>query len=239
MSEDRPYWNMEVEPKFNTPEMRRIQDQKLVQRIKLLREKAPYFTQKFKELGIHEDKIKTFEEFRRIYPPFFKSDWRDFVEKYDGNIVAAMDDLLPINAYEDLNLKAQKLYQETDYLIVGNLWVHIFAAGQTLRGFENFMMDLIANQKMAHCLMENLMNVYMERVDRYAEAVGDYVQVIEVNDDLGTQFGPQLNPDLYRKMIKPYHRKLWNYVKEKTGCYLLLHSCGSVYDFIQDFIERL
>jgi len=153
---------------------------------------------------------------------YFKNfDWPDYLDE----------------TYEDLNRKAEKLYQESDYLIVGNLWVHIFAAGQALRGFENFMIDLIANQKLAHCLMENLMNVYMERVTRYAEAVGEYVQVIEVNDDLGTQFGPQLNPALYRKMIKPYHEKLWKHVKEKTGCYLLLHSCGSVYDFIPDFIE--
>ncbi len=153
---------------------------------------------------------------------YFKNfDWPDYLDE----------------TYEDLRLKARKLYQETDRLIVGNLWVHIFAAGQSLRGFENFMIDLIADQKLAHCLMENLMNVYMERVSKYAGAVGEYVQIIEVNDDLGTQFGPQLNPELYRKMIKPYHQKLWRYVKEKTGCYLLLHSCGSVYDFIPDFIE--
>jgi len=159
----------------------------------------------------HIEKYRYFENF----------DWPDYLDE----------------TYEDLNRKAKKLYQETDYLIVGNLWVHIFAAGQALRGYENFMTDLIANQKLAHCLMENLMNVYMKRVSEYAEAVGEYVQVIEVNDDLGAQFGPQLNPDLYRKMIKPYHRKLWSYIKEKTGCYLLFHSCGSVYDFIPDFIE--
>ena len=155
------------------------------------------------------------------YKYFRDFDWPDYLDE----------------TYEDLNNKARKLYQETDYLIVGNLWVHIFAAGQVLRGFANFMMDLLDNQRLAHCLMENLMEVYMERVAKYAEAVGDYVQVIEVNDDLGTQFGPQLAPALYREMIKPYHKKLWEYIKEKTGCYLLLHSCGSVYDFIPDFIE--
>ena len=153
---------------------------------------------------------------------YFKNfDWPDYIDE----------------TYEELRSKAAKLYRETDFLIVGNLWVHIFAAGQSLRGFEDFMMDLAADQKLAHCLMENLMSVYMDRVSDYTEAVGKYVQVIEVNDDLGTQLGPQLDPDLYRKMIKPYHKRLWRYIKEKTGCYLLLHSCGSVYDFIPDFIE--
>jgi uroporphyrinogen decarboxylase len=155
------------------------------------------------------------------YGYFRNFDWPDYLDE----------------TYDDLKRKADKLYRGTDRLIVGNLWVHVFAAGQSLRGFENFMMDLIADQKLAHCLMENLMKVYMERVSRYAEALREYVQVIEVNDDLGTQLGPQLNPVLYRKMVKPYHKRLWEYIKEKTGCYLLLHSCGSVYDFIPDFIE--
>ena len=155
------------------------------------------------------------------YGYFRNFDWPDYLDE----------------TYEDLNRKAKRLYQDTNYLIVGNLWVHIFAAGQALRGFENFMMDLAAGQRLAHCLMENLMDVYMERVSKYAEAVGEYVQVIEVNDDMGTQSGPQLDPALYREMIKPYHKRLWRYIKEKTGCYLLLHSCGSIYDFIPDFIE--
>lgn len=155
------------------------------------------------------------------YQYFEQFDWPDYINE----------------TYEDLKHKAERLYRGTEYLIVGNLWVHIFAAGQSLRGFENFMIDLVANQKLAHCLMENLMKVYMERVSKYAEAVNQCVQVIEVNDDLGTQFGPQLDPELYRKMIKPYHKRLWGYIKEKTDCYLLLHSCGSVYNFIPDFIE--
>jgi uroporphyrinogen decarboxylase len=155
------------------------------------------------------------------YKYFRNFDWPDYLDE----------------TYEDLRRKARRLHQETDRLIVGNLWVHIFAAGQSLRGFENFMMDLIADKKLAHCLMENLMNVYMERVSKYAEAVSEYIQVIEVNDDLGTQFGPQLDTALYHEMIKPYHKRLWGYIKEQTGCRLLLHSCGSVYDFIPDFIE--
>jgi len=106
MDENRPYWNMEIESKFNTPEMRKMQDAKLVKRIQLLREKSPYFSKLFKANGVHEDKIKTFEEFRRAVPPFTKSDWRVMAEKHEGNIIAALDELLPINAYEDLNLMA-------------------------------------------------------------------------------------------------------------------------------------
>ncbi len=139
--------------------------------------------------------------------------------------------------YDDLREKARKLREETPYAIVGNLWVHVFASGQILRGFENFMMDLVINKPLAHALLERQVEAYLTRVDRYLDAVGEYLDVIQVNDDLGTQNGPMLSLELYREMIKPYHQRLWGHIKEKSGKPILLHSCGSVYDLIPDLIE--
>jgi uroporphyrinogen decarboxylase len=67
--------------------------------------------------------------------------------------------------------------------------------------------------------------------------VGKYIDVIQVNDDLGTQNSPQMSRELYREMLKPYHKKLWSYIKERSGKPILLHSCGSIYDLIPDLIE--
>jgi len=140
-------------------------------------------------------------------------------------------------SFDDLSVKAQKLYNETEYAIVGNLWVHILAAGMHLRGYENFMMDMAINKKFAHYLLEKQLEAYLPRVEKYIEAVGDYVQVIQVNDDLGSQNGLLISPDMYREMIKPYHKKLWGFIKEKSGKPILLHSCGSIYELIPDLIE--
>jgi uroporphyrinogen decarboxylase len=139
--------------------------------------------------------------------------------------------------YDDLRQKARGLYEKTGRAIVGNLWVHVFAAGQILRGFENFMMDLLADKPLAHAMMGRLVDCYEERVRRYVEAVGEYCSVIQVNDDLGTQNGPQISPETYCEMIKPYHTRLWGMIKSLSGKPLLLHSCGSIYDLIPDLIE--
>ena len=56
--------------------------------------------------------------------------------------------------FDDLRAKAKKLYNETDYAIVGNLWVHVLASGMLLRGYENFMMDMAINKKFAHYILE-------------------------------------------------------------------------------------
>jgi phenylacetate-CoA ligase len=103
-NESRPYWNMEIEPKLNTPEMEDIQWRKLKKRIKRLREHTPYYHDLFKSCGVHEDKLKSFEEFRRAVPPFFKDDWRAVVEKCGGNLLDAISHVAPVNAYKDLYL---------------------------------------------------------------------------------------------------------------------------------------
>ena len=100
----RPYWNMEIEPKLNTPEMKEIQEHKLKKRIKFLREGAPYYTELFKKYGVDENNIKSFEEFRRAVPIFTKDDWRQLANRYEGNLIEAVNQILPVNAYDDLYL---------------------------------------------------------------------------------------------------------------------------------------
>jgi len=42
---------------------------------------------------------------------------------------------------------------------------------------------------------------------------------------------------LYREIIKPRHKRLYKFIKENIDGYLFLHTCGSIYEFIPDFIE--
>jgi len=133
--------------------------------------------------------------------------------------------------------RAASLHAGTDCCVVGNLCVHILAAGQAVRGFENFMMDLVSDRPMAFAVMERLLEAYAPRIDVFAEKIAPHVDVVLVNDDLGGQGGPLLSPELYRDTVKKFHARLFQYVKEKTGKPLLLHSCGSIRALIPDLIE--
>jgi len=82
-----------------------------------------------------------------------------------------------------------------------------------------------------------LVDAYCARADRVLAALGDSIDAVMVNDDLGTQAGPMLSPDLYRKMIKPHQRRLFAHIKPRTRAALVLHSCGSVRYAIPDLIE--
>lgn len=137
---------------------------------------------------------------------------------------------------EELRKRAQAMQARGDCTVF-NLCCHILAAGQLLRGYENFMVDLLADETMVRKLLDCLLEGYCRRVDWLAPLLRDCVDVVLLNDDLGTQNGAMLSPSAYREWIKPYQEKLFGYVRKVFGKPILFHSCGSVREFIPDLIE--
>ena len=70
------------------------------------------------------------------------------------------------------------------------------------------MMDLIVNKDLAHAMLGRLTEAYIKRCEDYLGRLGDYIQVVLVNDDLGTQIGPMLSLDCYREMDLYLHRSI-------------------------------
>ena len=48
---------------------------------------------------------------------------------------------------------------------------------------------------------------------------------------------PLMKPSVFRKMIKPYMKELFSFVKARTDLPILLHTDGAVASFIPDLIE--
>jgi len=139
---------------------------------------------------------------------------------------------------DDLAARAKIIRENADRAIAGVFGGHIFAAAQLVRGMSNFMCDLAMNESLATTLMETIAELHMEEFEHYIAALGPYLDVICVADDLGTQQGPQLDPNMWRRLVKPSMQKLYGFMKARMKhAKLFLHSCGSVYDFIPDLIE--
>ena len=67
--------------------------------------------------------------------------------------------------------------------------------------------------------------------------MGKYIDVLMIADDMGVQKGPLLRPQLYRKMIKPFHARYVQIIRQYTDAKILNHTCGSIADLIEDYIE--
>jgi uroporphyrinogen decarboxylase len=132
-------------------------------------------------------------------------------------------------------IKAQR--ETTDYALVGYFGGHLLQAGQVLRGWEAFLIDLLINQKLAHAILDRLLQANLARFERYAGTVGQYVDVILFEEDLGMQDRPLMSPATFRKMIKPYMKRLLCAARAGSDALILLHTDGAVAQLIPDFIE--
>jgi uroporphyrinogen decarboxylase len=134
--------------------------------------------------------------------------------------------------------EVQRLYEETNYALVADfLGGGLFEQALWMRGFERFMMDLVRDESFATALLDTLLELYVEFYDVYLEAVGPYVQIVALGDDLGMQTGPLISPALYRRLIKPRHKELYDFIHARTEAKIMHHTCGSVFPLVQDLID--
>jgi uroporphyrinogen decarboxylase len=134
--------------------------------------------------------------------------------------------------------EARRLYEETDYALVADfLGGGIFEQALWMRGFERFMMDLVSDEPFATALLDTLLELYVEFYAVYLEAVGPYVQIVALGDDLGMQTGLLISPALYRRLIKPRHKELYDFIHSRTEAKILHHTCGSVFPLVPDLID--
>lgn len=138
-----------------------------------------------------------------------------------------------------LRQQAKYLYENTDYALVGSAIIGggIFEQPARTMGLEKFLMSLITAPDFADRLMDQITDIYIESCNNYLDQVGEYLQVFTYWDDLNSQSGWMISPDIYRKIIKPKQRRLVEAIKCKTDAKLFFHGCGAVYDLIPHLID--
>ncbi len=112
----------------------------------------------------------------------------------------------------------------------------IFSTAWGLRGFETFLADLILQPEIINILMEKVLEFYHEVAKRALEATDGLIDIVFSADDIGTQNGMMISPELWRKYVKPWTRKLIKPFKE-MGYKTCYHSDGDLIDVMDDFIE--
>ncbi|NQW17546.1 MAG: hypothetical protein HQ478_08680 [Chloroflexi bacterium] len=131
-----------------------------------------------------------------------------------------------------------RMREETDYALiirlrnVGGLYL-----AQRLRGFGEYLMDLLINPSFAEALQERGAIMVCEFARTVLDEVGDLIDGVSWADDLGMQTQPLMGPDLYRKAIKPYHRQLGDAIRSRTDARIILHSCGAIRPLLGDLID--
>ncbi len=132
------------------------------------------------------------------------------------------------------------VHEQKKAYILGRQYAGIWETALWMSGFEKFFMDMLTNESYAHALMNKITELKMEYWGNALDAVGDNVLIMSEADDLATQSSLLCSVDLYKKMVHPYHKRLFDYVKKKAASkvYIFYHSCGAVKPLIPYLIEE-
>ncbi|MHB9098495.1 MAG: uroporphyrinogen decarboxylase family protein [Syntrophales bacterium] len=133
--------------------------------------------------------------------------------------------------------RAKALRNSSDKAIVANLAMQIHTQSYFLRGFSEYLMDLVLNQKLIEAIMDRVLEIFVERTVNIMSEIGEFVDIVYVADDLGAQNGPLFSPQVYRKILKPRQKKLFEAIKRNSDVKILYHTCGAVVEFIDDLAE--
>ena len=138
-----------------------------------------------------------------------------------------------------LRERARDLYENTERaLVVGCIFGGgTFEFPQYLRGMEAYLSDLLLEPRFAEALAERITEVLIAAYEAMLDQVGPYAQVVTLCDDLSTQNGPFISPNLYRRVFKDRQRRLIDAIKRKTDAKIMMHICGAARSFIPDLIE--
>lgn len=135
-----------------------------------------------------------------------------------------------------LGARARAQYAATTRAVV-TLWrMHYLQAGQIMRGYEQFFVDMMTDLDLTHAILRKLHEVYLRRVRAFMAAFGDAFDIAFLTDDLGTQQTGLISPKLYREVFFPYMAELVRAIKA-YGKKVIMHSCGAVSEFVPDLIE--
>jgi len=106
-----------------------------------------------------------------------------------------------------------------------------------MRGWAKWLSDLRLRKNLAEAVLDAMTEVIRYNVEKIMDAVGDYVHVVGFGDDLGTEEGPQISPQMFREFYKHRWEEIFKTVRKYSKAYIFFHSCGSIFPLIRELID--
>jgi uroporphyrinogen decarboxylase len=111
-----------------------------------------------------------------------------------------------------------------------------FEISHFMRGMEDFLADLVLQPDFACDLMDRIASYLLDRSSRILQAGGGQYTIFEYNDDVASQRGLFVSPDMWRQYISPRVAPFCD-LAHQHGAKLRYHCCGSCREIIPDLIE--
>jgi hypothetical protein len=148
-----------------------------------------------------------------------------------------------------LETASVRLYEQTDYGIVGN-----FCDGglgdigivpgpnvvdpEGVRDPEEWYVSLLTRKNYIAEIFELQTELALKNLRLYHQASGDRVDIIDVSEtDFGGQRALLFSADIFRELFKPRFAAINSWIHDNTSWKIFYHSCGSIAELMEDLIE--
>ncbi len=85
-------------------------------------------------------------------------------------------------------------------------------------------------------LVDRRLEIQLAQMERSLETLQGRIDFIWMGEDLGTQLGPLISKEMFRKVIRPRHQRFID-LADAYNVPVMIHSCGSSSWAFDDFIE--
>ena len=146
-----------------------------------------------------------------------------------------------LKGYVFPNLLDKKYFQEVDqfiedhqnYFRLCGIVFGYYDRYWALRGYENFLSDVVLNPSFVEALLEPLIDSYFRLIDRISQYRFDGIRFA---DDWGYQRGIVIGADRWRKLFLPGLQKVFHHARNKNLA-VMVHADGDLTEIIPDLIE--
>ena len=122
--------------------------------------------------------------------------------------------------------------EHPDRYIMGGIGITGFNLLTFIRGFEDTLSDFYSNREKIEELLDIIVDFECEIIRGYGEL--GCIDGVGFGDDWGMQERLMIHPDMWREIFKPRYKKQCD-LAHSYGMDMYMHSCGYVYDIIQDW----
>ncbi len=155
----------------------------------------------------------------------------------EANLTQIHDYIWPNPEWADpSNVKNDAGEYNKEYAILGGIWSPFFHDAIDLLGMENMFVKMYSQPEIVDAVLRHIVDFYMAVSQKIFDAAADSIDIFFIGNDFGSQTGPLIGADLFRRFMLPHLKRLVD-LGHSYKLKVMMHSCGGIAPLIPLMIE--
>ena len=131
------------------------------------------------------------------------------------------------------NLRNDALRYKGQYAILGGEWAAYWHDAIDLVGMENLYFRMFDEPDFVDALLTHIVDFYAEGSRKTFEMAADVIDIFFIGNDFGSQTGPLLSEEMFRRFLLPHLKRLIDLGHDYRLKVMLLVSTASDYEYLE------